>query len=508
MQEATYDLFTEAMRTVKARLPKTDYSLWLEDLRFSAYEKGHLTLITEFRIKKNRIIARYNDFLAKTFAEHFSDFKKLSICYQGENTMADMATSHPLATATTTASLGKNTSGTLKTPSEHIIDTPSSTTPSSKTTQLKHSSKYPSKPEFAPNKKSPYILPDVLKENIFDNFLVVEENELAHRFARKSIDQFSRHSPLYLYGPVGTGKTHLLQAVANEVRNRFPFYKIKYVTPDKFIQAFTSSIFSKTDRDFRLRYQSVDLLIIDDIQFFGGKEKSSIEFFHIFNNIYVPGKQMLFASDAPPSELAAFDLRLKSRLSASIIVSIPAIEIASRERFLTRFAHQHKLVLTEPVIQFLAKHLPGNIRELKGAITTLKETLAIYQEQKPTLTADKAFCTRILSDRFIIPEQSVSTSTKIYTPEAILKEVCQASAVTMKELRSTKKTKHLAKIRQCAAYLLKKHTHLSITEIGHYLGGKTPSAISYSLSSVERNITTDKIIKLFFTKIEKQMAIS
>ncbi len=507
MNDTNKVLFVEAMRTVAARLPETDYVLWLKDLQFNAYEAGILTLSTNFLIKKERIAARYTSLLTKSFAEHFADFKTLCLLYDdsaitvGANSTTSQASAD---NANKSAPPSAVVANGLTSQSRSSLQTAASAASS----DVVHDFKNPLANPLAIASKAQALIPNVLQVHNFDNFLVVEENELVYSFAQKAVKQFARNSPLYFYGPVGVGKTHLLQAIANEVQKKFPFYKIRYVTPDKFIHEFTTAILSKTDRDFRLRYQSVDLLIIDDVQFFGGKHKSSIEFFHIFNAIYTPGKQLVFASDIPPAELEAFDLRLKSRLAASIIATLPSPQEASRKRLLSFFAQRHRLPLSAEVLDFLAKRLPGNVRELKGAIRTLAETLAIYAEQGKSTPPSIQFCRTHLAERFDALANTGGAPQKLYAVHDILKGFCKEGQITIKELCSRKKTKHLAQLRQYAAYFLKYHTQLSISEIGHHLGGKTPSAISYSVSTVTRKLQEDGTARSFFSKLEQQLQLA
>ena len=205
----------------------------------------------------------------------------------------------------------------------------------------------------------------------FEKFVELPENKIALRYAKSVVSQLGKISPLYFFGDVGVGKTHLLHAVKREFMKVLPENRGRIITPDAFVGEFTRALKAKRDSEFRARYRSLDLLVIDDVQFFSGKEKTQVEFFHLFNAIYSPGKQMLFASDRPPSDLKNIDKRIKSRLASSAIIKMKALEKKSRAKMLDYFAKKEGLSLSEGLSNRMSGYVDGDVRKIQGLIKTI-----------------------------------------------------------------------------------------------------------------------------------------
>ena len=318
------------------------------------------------------------------------------------------------------------------------------------------------------------------KDHVFNRFVITKVNKVAYDFAQKIIQKIGIITPLYLYGPIGTGKTHLIQAIGNYYQTHFPFLKVSYINPNEFVSEFTKAISLGTDRDFRIKYKSLDVLLIDDIQFFIGKEKSCLEFFHIFNTIASSKKQMVFCSDREPSDLQSIDERLKSRLSSSAIIEIKLCDTEDKKKIIRFIARENQLLLSETILSFLAENLPSDIRKIIGAINTLSVFKDIYQED---ITED--FC---LSN---IKQLYNKNQKKKYSPERLILATANYANISLSQLKSKVRSRYISRYRQISMYLLREYTNLSITEIGNHLGGKTPSAVSIAWSKMKKEFKID-----------------
>ncbi len=318
------------------------------------------------------------------------------------------------------------------------------------------------------------------KDHTFDRFVITKVNKIAYDFAQKIIQKIGATNPLYFYGPIGTGKTHLIQAIGNYYQTHFPFLKVSYINPNEFVSEFTRAISLGTDRDFRVKYKSLDVLLIDDIQFFIGKEKSCLEFFHIFNTITSSKKQMVFCSDREPNDLQNIDERLKSRLSSSAIIEIKLCDTEDKKKIIRFIARENQLLLSEDILSFLAENLPSDIRKIIGAINTLSVFKDIYQED---ITED--FCLNNIKQLYNKNQK------RKYSPERIILALANYANISLSQLKSKVRSRYISRYRQISMYLLREYTDLSITEIGNHLGGKTPSAVSIGSSKIKKEFKSN-----------------
>ncbi len=317
----------------------------------------------------------------------------------------------------------------------------------------------------------------------FDSFVVGPFNELPHA-AGKAVAQNpgSLYNPLFIYGGVGLGKTHLMQAIGNEVVNNLPQKKVKYVSVEKFTSEVVSSIRNKSMEEFKLRYREVDVLIIDDVQFLSGKEKTQEEFFHTFNSLYESNKQVIISSDRPPRAIQALAERLRSRFEGGMITDISQPDLETRLAILKTKAQEKGTNFPEEVYTYIATNIYQNIRELEGALNKL---IAHQKLGNQTIDEDKA--KEIL-------KKSVST-TKVKTPKKIIQSVVRFYDLKEKDLMESSRKKEIVEPRQVAMYLLREDLKCSFPFIGRKLGGKDHTTVMHSCEKIKNKIKDDENLR-------------
>jgi len=319
----------------------------------------------------------------------------------------------------------------------------------------------------------------------FDGFVITKDNKTAYKAAQKALLHLGLCNPLYIFGGIGTGKTHLIQAIGNYYHEKFAFLKIKYINPNDFVDEYRNSLSAKTDRQFRIIYRTLDVFIIDDIQFLAGKEQSAIEFFHIFNEIVSNNKQIIFASDRIPSELHNIHERLKSRLDSSVIVELEPPCKESRKHLIIHYLKQYKIFdgISEATINYLGENIEPDIRKIIGTVKSLVIFKEIYNE-----TITEQFC------REKIKNLKNTEKSHNLVPEDIITSLEKYSNITREEIKSKKKNKQISYYRQLLMYMLKTYTDISLKEISFMLGGKTLSAVHAAVQNIENKKKADMII--------------
>jgi chromosomal replication initiator protein len=307
----------------------------------------------------------------------------------------------------------------------------------------------------------------------FDNFIVGSCNQFAHAAARAVADNPGRsYNPLFLYGGVGLGKTHLMHAIGHEMQGRRQGVRIAYVSAERFMCEMINAIRWKRTPDFRDKFRSIDLLLVDDIQFLEGKEATQEEFFHTFRALYEQRKQIVLSSDRPPRELATLEERLRSRFESGLITDMQVPDLETKLAILRRKAEAEGLLLPDDVALFLANRVRSNVRELEGCLTRLL-ALASLRQRVPDLELAKE------ATREIFPEDS-----KPVTVETIQRVVADFYNLKIADLKATNKSRVVAFPRQVAMYLCKKMTTASFPDIGKKFGGKHHSTVIHSVNKI------------------------
>ena len=308
----------------------------------------------------------------------------------------------------------------------------------------------------------------------FDNFIVGPSNRMAHSAAiavSKTPGQV--YNPLFIYGPPGVGKTHLLYAIANGIRKQIPNANIVYIKGDQFTNELIDAIKNGKNIEFRSKYREADLFLIDDIQFIAGKESTQEEFFHTFNKLYEEHKQIVMTSDRKPNDMPTLEDRLRTRFEWGLIMDIQPPDYETRMAILKNKAHSLGLNLSDDVCNYIAINVTNNVRQIEG---TVKKILA-YRDLND-MPLDLPNISRAIDDMF------KSEGNALPTPSLIISQVCKFYSIDEAVLRGSQKSKGIAEPRQMAMYLIRKLTNLSLPDIGKEFG-KDHSTVLYNIRKVE-----------------------
>ncbi len=315
----------------------------------------------------------------------------------------------------------------------------------------------------------------------FNNFIVGSANRLAHA-ASLSVAERPGHAynPLFLYGGVGLGKTHLMHAIGNQVIAKFPRKRVVYATSEKFTNEFIASIQQGKIDEFRARYRRIDLLLIDDIQFIADKERTQEEFFHTFNAIHEDGKQIVLSSDRPPKAILTLEERLRSRFEWGLIADLTAPDLETRIAILRAKAEEGAVPITSDVIEFIARKVVSNIRELEGALNRI-----VAYASMGAMPISIELAQAVLSNVLYNPKK------RQVTPERIARVVSDYYSVPMDVLQGKKRDKAIVVPRQIAMFLMREETDVSLLRIGAELGGRDHSTVLHACDKINREVAVN-----------------
>lgn len=318
----------------------------------------------------------------------------------------------------------------------------------------------------------------------FDNFVTGDSNELAFAAARRVSDSDSvQFNPLFIQGGVGLGKTHLLHAMAHEIRQRAPQRRVVYMSAERFMYTFVRALREKNTFSFKENFRSIDVLMIDDIQFICGKETTQQEFFHTFNALVDQGKQVILSADRNPAELDGIDERLRSRLGMGLVAGISAPDESLRLRILQSKCALLKREIPADVLAFLAAKIPASGRELEGALNRLVAHADLVGR---SITKDTA--AELLSDLLRASERRI-------TVEDIQKRVAEHYGIRTADILSPRRARPVARPRQIAMYLSKALTQLSLPDIGRKFGGRDHTTIIHGVRRIEGLMNEDAALR-------------
>jgi chromosomal replication initiator protein len=322
-------------------------------------------------------------------------------------------------------------------------------------------------------------------EYVFETFIVGKSNQFAHAACTSvALRPGQKYNPVFLHGDVGLGKTHLLHAAGHRARQLFDNFSVLYVSAEKFTNDMIAAIREQRTDEFRARYRSIDMLLIDDIQFIAGKDSTQEEFFHTFNELYQAGKQIMVSSDRPPRLVPTLADRLRSRFEGGLISEVEAPDTETRIAFLRDRAERLDLKVPAAVIDYLAQKMQSNFRELLGA---LNRVLAHAEMTKEPITLMLASHT--------LNDVQTSTRKRLVTPERIIQAVAGFYRVEDDDLRGKSRRKEFVMPRQVAMYIIRTETETSLSEIGQALGGRDHTTVLYSCEIVKQRIETDSRLR-------------
>ena len=327
--------------------------------------------------------------------------------------------------------------------------------------------------------------PSMNQRYIFENFIVGPGNQLAHAAARAVVDRPGGvYNPLFIYGGVGLGKTHLIQAIGNSILLANPKAKIMYMNSEKFTNDFVTAIKQGNTEKFKKTYRTVDVLLIDDIQFIAGKEQTQEEFFHTFNTLHQNNKQIVISSDRPPKAIAAIENRLVSRFEWGMIADIAAPDLETRIAILEMKCQERGVNLDREIVRSIAETVSDNIRELEGALNRI---IAYHQLSNSIPTKE--------STKTLLINTSAKPSRGGLTSKKLLQLVSEFFDVPLKDLAGASRKKELVIPRQITMYLLREEMSFSYPNIGHQLGGRDHTTAMHACSKIEEYLLTNEKIR-------------
>ena len=329
----------------------------------------------------------------------------------------------------------------------------------------------------------------------FDTFIVGRSNEFAHAACvAVSKNRGGAYNPLFIHGPSGLGKTHLLTAISNAIKASEPDTNIVYVTGEVFTNELISAIKEKDTLPFRKKYRSADVLLVDDIQFISGKESTQEEFFHTFNALYNSKKQIILSSDKPPKELDVLEERLRSRFSWGLPVDIQPPNYETKVAILRKRAELDNIYIDDEIFDYIATHIKSNIRDLEGALNKIK----VYSKlnKKPIdLELSKIALQDLIDNK---TKQAI-------TPELIMQTVAEHFNIQTSDIISKKRSHDIAYPRQICMYLCKKMTDQSLVKIGEIIGKRDHSTVIHGIEKIEKDLEKDPELSKVIEVITKKM---
>ncbi|GAC1305962.1 MAG: chromosomal replication initiator protein DnaA [Vulcanimicrobiaceae bacterium] len=357
----------------------------------------------------------------------------------------------------------------------------------------------PAEPDVAPAAQRPSLNEDIRHGNLnprytFDEYVVGNSNRFAHAASQAVAEAPARaYNPLFLYGGVGLGKTHLMHAIGQRVLTANPTAKIVYVSSEKFTNEFIIAIKNNQTVEFRNRYRHVDVLLIDDIQFLEGKEQTQEEFFHTFNSLHEAQRQLVISSDRPPKEIQTLESRLRSRFEWGLLTDIQPPDLETREAILRKKAESEKIPVPDDVTSFIAKVIPSNIRELEGALIRV---VAFASLTKAPITTDLA--------AEVLKNVVATTPARRITIALIKDRIAKAHGLTVKEMDHQRRDQRLAAPRQIAMYIATELTDNSLPQIAREFAKKDHTTVMYARDKVKNQMSVDEAYR---NKVRSLMAL-
>lgn len=364
--------------------------------------------------------------------------------------------------------------------------------------------------DYHPGKiENPFVIPGIRKTNIdsnlnsnyvFDRYIEGDCNRLARSAAMAIADNPGKNSfnPLFVYGGTGLGKTHLIQSIGNKIKQQFgDEQSVLYVSSETFTNEFVQAIRNNRASEFSLFYRNIDVLIVDDIQFFSGKEKTQEEFFHIYNALHQDGKQIILSSDRPPKDIPDIEERLISRFSWGLSADLQIPEFETRYAILERKASDNGISLDANIVEFIAYNFKSNVRDLEGAVIKLLATASLKHVDEIDLQMAKT----VLKDM-------VKSSNSQISIEFIQNYVCDYFGIDTNKVREKTRKQEIVEARQIAMFLAKKYTKSSLKTIGLQFGGRDHSTVIHAISTVEERLATSPKHKRILQELEQKIEVA
>jgi len=453
-----YEIWQAVLAEFELELSKANFTTWFKNTGIASYDNGQVTVCVPNAFTQSWLEKKYHSKIVQVI-ERVTGKPVRKVDYSVENVKN-------IAEQECTTSYEKPHVSTAKTP----IYTPPATK-----TQAQH---------FGLNTKY-----------TFDTFVVGKGNELAHAAAQAVAERpGDAYNPLFIYGGVGLGKTHLIQAIGHTMLEANPHTKILYVSSEKFTNEFVSSVKEGRAKEFKDRYRNVDLLLIDDIQFIGGKEQTQEEFFHTFNELHQQGKQVVLTSDRPPKAIPALEDRLRSRFEWGMIADVSAPDLETRMAIMQKKAQEKNFTISEKMLQTIAANVQSNIRELEGALNKI----IAYHELKNLEPTEESIKEQLSS----FQEQSMKRS---LTPRELIQVVADYFDIAYDDVLGKSREKRLAFPRQIIMYIMREDLKLSYPSIGEELGGRDHTTAMHAHTKIQNLLQEDLKLKQDMELIKQRM---
>lgn len=443
-------LWQTALGELELNLSKANFITWFKSTTIVARKDNELTISVPNAFTKEWLENKYHKFILKTLQKNAPEITSINYIIGKNDFNIPPSKNNEIKHSTKTAKTSIKTEAKTKEP------------------LARHKNDFSLNPRYT-----------------FDNFIVGSSNELAYAacFAvTKNLG--TTYNPLFLYGGVGLGKTHLLQSIGNEVLKNYPDKKVRYTTSEKFTNELIAAIEHKKTELFKNFYRQIDILIIDDIQFLAGKEKTQEEFFHTFNSLYQSNKQIVLSSDRPPKAIPTIEERLRSRFEGGMIADVGCPDLETRIAILKAKTRERGFNVSDEVLDYICAHIQRNVRELEGALNRLIVSSQL-ENKIPTIEYAKEILDEIISK----PPQ------KAMTPKKIIKSVAEFYDVSIEELLKKCRKKEIVKPRQIAMFLLRKEIQCSYPSIGSKLGGRDHTTAMHAFLKIEELLKNNKSIE-------------
>ena len=470
------EVWNRCLKIIKDNVPSISYRTWFEPIIPLKLESDILTIQVPSPFFYEYLEEQYIDILRKVLRKELGYEAKLEYSVVMENN--GYASSKPY---------------TVKLPARNqkeLKNKPVSVPIDAEGTMIKN-------PFIIPGLKKLNIDPMLNPENSFINFVEGDCNRLARSagYAVSNNPGGTAFNPLLIYGESGLGKTHLAQAIGIQVKEKFQEKTVLYVNANKFQTQFVDSIRNNNKNDFIHFYQMIDVLVIDDVHEFAGKEKTQDAFFHIFNHLHQSGKQLILTSDKPPVELQGLEQRLLSRFKWGLAADLQIPDFETRIAILRQKTYKDGIDLPADVIEYIATHITDNIRELEGALISL---LAQSTLNKKEITLDLA------TDMI---DKLIKNTKREISIDYIQKVVCNYFNLPLEQIQSKTRKREIVQARQVAMFFSKSLTKASLATIGSQIGGKDHATVLHACKTVNNLIETDKRFRIQIDEIEKKLKI-
>lgn len=475
MEKTSTQVWDSCLQIIKDNIPAQSFKTWFEPIKALRLEGNVLTIQVPSLFFYEWLEEHYVGLLRKTVKKQLGEEGRLeyNIVVEKSSTSIPFTTNMP---SNGNGAEGKNQSMPM---------------PVALNKDIKN-------PFVIPGLKKLQVDPQLNANYTFENFVEGDCNRLGRSagYAVAAKPGGTSFNPLMIYGGVGLGKTHLTQAIGNEIKRSMPDKLVLYVSCEKFTQQFVDALKNNNINDFVNFYQAMDVLIMDDVHNFAGKEKTQDIFFHIFNHLHQSGKQLIVTSDKAPKDLAGLEERLLSRFKWGLSADLQVPDLETRMAILKKKMYADGIDLPGEVIEYVAHNIDNNVRELEGAMVSLLAQSTLNRKEIDLNLAKSML------------KNFIKNASKEISMDYIQKLVCEYFEVPIEMVKSQTRKREIVQARQISMYLSKSHTKTSLKSIGAFFGGRDHSTVIYACQTVEDLIDTDKKFKGYVADIQKKLKMS